>query len=114
MNRLPLLSAAQFGYATSRVSVKTGIGHFQQNFRGTEAMRNQPVLDVDNGSLHAPSLFDAVALVIVVVGGVALRQYGWAGGSTRSWDYPSHAHIMIHWMHMARHVMSAASPVGFG
>jgi hypothetical protein len=77
-------------------------------------MTNQSVIDVENCSLHAPSLLDAVALVIVIVVGVALRRYGWAGGSTRTWDYASHANITINGMHIARHMMSAASPVGFG
>ena len=59
-----------------------------------------------------PSMLDALALVVVGIGGVALSQYDWA--STRTRHFASDPNILINGLNNACNVLNAATPAGFG
>ena len=77
-------------------------------------MTHRSAFDLEDRGQLALSLREAAVLVVVVIGSVALRQYGWAGESTGRWDSRSDANIIIDGLHKARHLLNAATPIGFG
>jgi hypothetical protein len=64
--------------------------------------------------MQGPTKLDAAAIVVVIIGWVVLRQYGWAGGQHPRWDSPSRANIVINGIHKTHYVLTAATSVGFG
>ena len=76
-------------------------------------MTHRSAFDLEDCGQLALSLREAAVLVVVVIGSVALRQYGWAGESTGRWDSRSDANIIIDGLHKARHLLNVATPIGF-
>jgi hypothetical protein len=72
-------------------------------------MTHRSAFDLEDRGQLALSLLDAAVLVIVAIGSVALRQYGWAGESTGRWESRSDANIIIDGLHKDRHLRMGAT-----